>query len=237
MEEILELIEGRHSTRAPFAPDRPITKENIKKILEAARWAPTPHNMQNFEIVVVDDKKVLDELASIKSTVSEAFIRENFQQLSQTEEELRKKKVGIMGSGFPPAWRNTATLDAAVKEAKPSELRYTMKGSPLVMVVVYDSRKRSPASEGDTLGFLGLGCVMQNMWLVAQSLEIGFQIMSVFSGKEVSDNLKRTLKLPKYMEIGFAVRLGYPASKGEYLRVRRDVADLSHHNAFGNKGL
>ena len=30
-------------------------------------------------------------------------------------------------------------------------------------------RKRAPASEGDALGIMSLGCVMQNMWLMAES--------------------------------------------------------------------
>jgi nitroreductase len=112
-----------------------------------------------------------------------------------------------------------------------------MKGSPSVLVVAYDPRKRAPASEGDVLGFLSLGCVMENMWLMSESLGIGFQIMSVFSSREIADKLKRTLGIPGYMEIAFAVRLGYPVSKGGYLRVRRDLDDFAHHNRFGNRGF
>lgn len=130
MDNILKLIMERSSTRAPFDPNKPVSKENIKKIIEAARWAPTAHNMQNFEIIVVDDKKVLEKLADIKSTPSEEFIRENFQQLSKSEEELKKKKVGILGTQFPPSWRDASKLDIAVKDIKPSFLRYTIKDSP-----------------------------------------------------------------------------------------------------------
>jgi nitroreductase len=101
--------------------------------------------------------------------------------------------------------------------------------------VLYDSRKRAPASEGDILGFLSLGCVMQNMWLMSESLGIGFQIMSAFSGEEVSSKIKQILNIPKYMGIGFAVRLGYPISKNNYLRVRRDITDFTHYNMFGDK--
>jgi nitroreductase len=78
-----------------------------------------------------------------------------------------------------------------------------------VLIVVYDTRKRAPASEGDFLGIMSLGCVMENMWIMATSLGIGFQIMS-----------------------------GYPSSKGsKYLRVRRNVEDFTHHNKFGSKYL
>jgi len=31
-----------------------VRDEYLRQILEAARWAPTPHNMENFEIVAVD---------------------------------------------------------------------------------------------------------------------------------------------------------------------------------------
>jgi len=46
--------------------------------LEAARWALTAHNMQNFEILIIDDRKVLEKIGNIKSRVSETFIRENY---------------------------------------------------------------------------------------------------------------------------------------------------------------
>jgi len=237
MDNILKLIEERHSTRASFDPTKPVAKENIKKIIEAARWSPTAHNMQNFEIIIIDAKKVLETIALVKSNPSEKFIRENFQQLSSTEDELKKKKVGILGTQFPPSWRDASKLDSAVKDLRPSSLSYTIKDSPSVLIVLYDSRKRAPASEGDVLGFLSLGCVMQNMWLMSESLGIGFQIMSVFSSQAIAHKLKQMLTIPNYMEIAFAIRLGYPATQTKYLRVRRDIDDFTHHNVFGDKGI
>ncbi|HEY5477119.1 MAG TPA: nitroreductase family protein, partial [Tepidiformaceae bacterium] len=56
MPDVLELIKNRRSLRMPFDPERPVSKEHLADILEAARWSPTAHNMQNFEVVVVDDK-------------------------------------------------------------------------------------------------------------------------------------------------------------------------------------
>ncbi len=237
MADVLKIIEQRRSMRVPFDPNRPVSKENLKQILEAARWAPTAHNMQNFEILVVDDKEVLQKIGKIKSRVSEAFIRENYQQLSFSEEELLQKKVGILGTNFPPDWRDHARLDKAVRESTPSPLNQRIRGSPLLLIVIYDSRKRAPASEGDVLGFISLGCVMENMWLVAQSLGISVQILSVFSGDAVEKEVKRILGVPEYMKIAFAIRLGYPVSRpAKQLRVRRDMETLKHHNGFGNKG-
>jgi nitroreductase len=191
--------------------------------------------MQNYEIIVIDDKKLLRAIGSIKSQPSEEFIRENYQQLSSSRKELLRKKTGILGTPFPSAWRDSARLDEAVRDAKPEPLQETIQGSPTILIVFYDSRKRAPASEGDVLGIMSLGCVMENMWLMAQSLGISFHVMSVFSSIDVEREVKRTLEIPEHMKIAFAIRLGYPKSTPtRYMRIRRDVEDFTHHNRFGN---
>ena len=234
MDNLLKIIEARHSARDLFDPRKPVPGHDIKKILEAGRWAPTAHNMQNFEIIVVDDPKVLDRLGKIPTRPSPEFIRENFEQLSMTEAELREKRVGILGLQFPPEWRDRTKLEQAIQDAAPGTLDQTMKGSPALLVVVYDTRKRAPASEGDVLGMLSLGCMMENMWLMAEELGVGFQIMSVFAGPVQAD-VKKVLKVPAHMAISFAVRLGYPVTKSRYLRVRREIGSFAHADAYGKK--
>jgi len=101
-----------------------------------------------------------------------------------------------------------------------------------LLVVLYDPTRRAPASEHDALGMISLGCVMENMWLVAQSLGLGFHIQSSFSANGVEPEVKRLLAVPDPWKIGFAVRLGYPKTSPDYLRVRRDLADFAHRNRF-----
>jgi nitroreductase len=226
----------RQSSRVPFDPERPVPKQELRQILEAARWAPTAHNMQNFEIIVVHSKELLKRIGNIKSPISKAFIRENYQQLSFSKREFLQKKVGILATMFPPEWRNPAKVDEIVRESKSWLLSETMEGSPVVLIVIYDPRKRAPASKGDFLGIISLGCVMENMWLVAQELGISFTVMSVFAGTLVQRKLKRLLNIPEYMKIAFAIRLGYPAyASAKYLRMRRDLEMFLHDNKFGNK--
>ena len=236
MSEILKIVQDRHSSRIPFDRENPPSKEDIIRILEAARWAPTAHNMQNFEIIVVDDKKQLAELGNIKSQISEDFLRENYQQLSFSEKELLQKKVGILGAMFPPSWRTPGDWGKVARESEPASLDQTIKGSPVLMIVIYDPRKRAPASVGDVLGFISLGCVMENMWLMAERQGISLQIMSVFGGDEVESEVKKILEIPEHLKIAYAIRLGYPISKpSKSLRVRRDIAGFAHHNRFGNR--
>ena len=78
---------------------------------------------------------------------------------------------------------------------------------------------------------------MENMWLMAQSLGIGLQILSAFSAPPVELEIKNLLGVPEYMKIAYTCRLGYPTSANKYLRVRRDIEEFVHHNQIGNKGL
>ena len=233
---ILELIEQRQSSRVPFDPDRRIPEDHLRQVLEGARWAPTAHNMQNFEVVVVDDRRILDELSRIPMETSRVFVEENYAQLSFSEEELKRKKVGLLGTMFPLAWRTPGVKPHIDEAHAHSILGPMIKMSAALLVVLHDSRKRAPASEGDVLGMMSLGCVMENMWLVAQSLGIGFHLQSVLSVTSVEGDVKRILAVPEHLKIGFAVRLGYPKTPTSYLRVRRDVEDFTHRNRFGLKG-
>src|ERR1039458_8564766 len=174
MQELMRLIKSRQSARALFDPQRAISAEDMKKILEAARWAPTAHNMQNFEIVVVDDRQLLTAISEIRTPPNLTFIRENYQQLSFTEDELRRRKTGIMGTMFPRSWQTPDPDPEDIKnEDRSAYMATQIVSSSAILFVLYDPSRRAPASEGDFLGILSLGCAMENMWLMANALGIG----------------------------------------------------------------
>ena len=229
-----QIIHNRHSERVPFDPKHRPTDDDLESILEAARWVPTAHNMQNFETIVVDDTATLAAIGRVRGGgPSEEFVRENYAQLSFSEEELMRKGTGLIATMFPPAWRSPdGELDEAT-DARQGFLEDSMRSCPVLLIVLYDPRKRAPASEGDFLGIMSLGCVMQNIWLTAESLGIGMQILSAFSSRIVEDQLRRILSIPDYLTIAFACRLGYSSVEpGRYLRDRRTVADFTHRNSF-----
>ena len=62
--------------------------------------------MQNYEIIVIDDEKIIERIANIQYPISDDFIKENYEQLSFSEEELLSKKVGLLGTMFSPELRN-----------------------------------------------------------------------------------------------------------------------------------
>ena len=234
MNQMLKAIQNRQSARGPYDVHRIVEKDNIQQILEAARWSPTAHNMQNFEIIVVDDKTLLRKLGDLKSPVSQAFIRENYELLSFSVDELKQRKVGILGTWFPAFMRDLSIKPTS--EEKTSSFQGSLvKKSPVLLVVVYDPGKRAPASRGDTLGFMSLGCVMENMWLMASSLGLSFHIVSSFNDGAVEIKVKRILGIPRSLKIAFTCRLGYSSAHERYMRVRRDIKDFTSHNTYGKK--
>jgi len=236
MEDLLKLMKERHSSRVFFDPDRPVAKEHIAKILEAGAWAPTAHNMQNFEVIIIDDKKLIRTIAAMKAPVSLKFIRENYKQLSFSDEELQKKKTGISGAIFPAAWRKHQIMKDEIEDnSRDLFMQAELLSTPVLGIVLYDPFRRAPASPGDFLGIMSLGCVMENLWLMANSLGIDFHIVSSLSNGSVKRGIKKLLHIPDRLVIAYSFRLGYAIERTDYLRVRRDVTDFIHHNGYSRK--
>ncbi len=247
------LIRNRMSHRVEFDPNRPVPVGALADMLEVARWAPTAHNMQNFEIVVVDDSAALAAIEAIHAEPSVAFIRENYRQLSFSVKELLRKGTGLLADTFPAEWLDpnyagpaTASAPTAARGAGPG--RYAsadpsapagrsrqrqMTPCPLLFVVLCDPGRRAPASEHDMLGMISLGCVMQNVWLTAEAHGLGVQVVSSLSDAEPSAQMHRILAIPEHLKIAYTLRVGYTrVTDVGRVRARRTLTQFVHRNRY-----
>lgn len=62
--DVFEAIAERHSYRGPFA-DKPVPREDLRKIVEAGILAPSGKNAQTTTFVVIDSPQVLAEARRI----------------------------------------------------------------------------------------------------------------------------------------------------------------------------
>ncbi|MBS1933263.1 MAG: nitroreductase family protein [Bacteroidetes bacterium] len=236
MQAINELIKNRKSSRIPFDINRKVSPENIKQILEAGSWAPTAHNMQNFEILLIDDLAKIEEVRSISLPPSQTFIQENYLQLSFSEEDLRRKRTGVLATMFPKSWLTPTLIPENRQKEEAEQLtenHHQLLPCPLLMIVLYNPSRRAPGSEGDFLGIISIGCVLENMWLMATSLGISMHVISALGNQIAENKIKEMFAIPAYFKIAIAFRLGYPAGPiSDTLRVRRDLHDFTHHNNF-----
>lgn len=66
MKDFLSLASRRQSDRA-FDPQRPVEKEKLQRILEAACIAPSACNSQPWHFIVVDDPELKNRVADATS--------------------------------------------------------------------------------------------------------------------------------------------------------------------------
>jgi len=59
-----ELIENRRSVRK-FKTDKPVTREQLNMLLEAAMMAPSACNTRPWEFIAVTKREILDEIARV----------------------------------------------------------------------------------------------------------------------------------------------------------------------------
>jgi len=200
-----EIIRNRHSERGPYDASQAVEAADLDAILEAGRWAPTAHNMQNYEIVVIDDPSTLAAVGRLQPGGSGDFLKENYAQLSFSEEELIRKGTGLLATMFPPSWR---TPDAEPDTSgEPATLEATMRSCPVVLIVLYDPRRRAPASEGDVLI---AGAAVNQLGLVdildADRSDLGphFGSPALYDRNQQVDN-----GLTRLANLGVVVALGY----------------------------
>ena len=101
MNDLMTIIQQRYSERETFDSDKQVTTADVKKILEASRWAPTSHNMQNFEIVVVDDESILKLLGNLSASPSPEFIRGKLRAAIDHRERAGTEKSRDTGNAVP----------------------------------------------------------------------------------------------------------------------------------------
>jgi len=64
--DFLEFVTTRQSVRA-FDTERPVEKEKIERIVEAARLAPSACNAQPWHLIVVDEPELKNKVADATS--------------------------------------------------------------------------------------------------------------------------------------------------------------------------
>lgn len=76
--------------------------------------------------------------------------------------------------------------------------------------------------------------MLENAWLMAQSLGLGMRVISAFATPHVGQAAKELLGAPSSLRLVVGCALGYPDPEddGSGLRVRRDVEDFASFNRF-----
>jgi nitroreductase len=93
--DVFEAIKGRRSVRA--FTSKPVSDDDVKTILDAARQAPSAGNLQPWEFIVVRDAEIKKRLA--QAALDQAFIEEASVVIVACADESRSSpRYGSRGS-------------------------------------------------------------------------------------------------------------------------------------------
>ncbi len=237
-----ELVKYRRSSRWLFSK-KPIPDGDLRKILEAARYAPTPHNTQPFEIIVVKDREVIKQLSKVGFRLDEEAVMGHFEWTRHTREELETKKDGVYIDALPKFVLDLKDNPDLIGDdqfwEKTMELySYLIQSSAALLFILLAEKKPRIGALAGLWGIISIGGVMQNIWLASNDLGISVQVVSgQLMVPESARKIREILHIPdKEYRLMLIMRLGYEGKFGKYgTKIRRDLRDFVHFNQFSKK--
>jgi coenzyme F420-0:L-glutamate ligase / coenzyme F420-1:gamma-L-glutamate ligase len=194
--ELSPIMSGRRSVRA-FRPD-PVRPEDLTQILEAARWAPSPHGRQPWRFAVISRAETRQRLAAAMGAEWRRQLSLDGQDTATIELRFRKSHARIIGAPtivIPCLYLND--LD------------------------VYPDAERQAAET--TMAIQSLGCAIQNMLLTAYALGLdsGWMCAPLFCQPTV----RTALGLDESLHPHALIPIGY-AAQDPVRRPRRPLNEL-----------
>lgn len=206
-ESFLRLIKARRSVRS-FRPDS-IPDDDIDRIIEAARWAPSGGNSQPWEFIVIKDQTTKDRIAEM--------VREQGEYTRKVE-LTREEQLRFGGPTSPvrePVFKNAPVLILVLGDPR------TKEAYPLLTML----------TRGDSHFASSLASAFLYMTLAATSLGLGSQWVSATGSPYVKPLLKELLSIPGDMEIYDMLVVGYPAYEPKS-RFVRETVEMIHRDRF-----
>jgi nitroreductase/NAD-dependent dihydropyrimidine dehydrogenase PreA subunit len=210
-EQVMTLLKSRRSIRA--FRDKPLAKETIKRIIDGARFAPSGHNSQSTQYLVVQDSAVLNQVSATVIEYLEFEIRRFANPLFRTLASLADREKAESGLHEIPKFKRM--IQAFESGADP-----ILNGAPALLAF------HAPR----TVGFADVNAqlALQNASLVAHALGIGhFYTGWVLApcrapmARSWNRRIPSLTGIPPGNELHGALALGYPVPRFKNIIERR----------------
>lgn len=181
-EHFLKLVQSRRSIRK-FS-ERAVNPEDLLRVLEAARWAPSNHNRQPWKFIVLEDRAHIAKLAVTVQTA-----------LSQ-----KLKSLPPIASGYVSEFGHHATFF----ENAPVLIVVLHKQPVSFSAALLQDVKQPELVSGEPLS---AAMAVQNLLLAAHALGLGACILT--APLVVRDAVFREVNPPPGHELTCVLALGY----------------------------
>ncbi len=256
---VFDAMMQRRSHRGAFQK-RPIAPDDLEKLIEAARWAPSPFNVQPWELTLIQEaagKAALAEIterAVVEQFKNPKFLDDNSRWMRLTEAEWQERGDGVLLTDHvtlpkPLQEAPEKLLQGLLKNAKSftllghlgagkipaKEIATQVREAPLLMLVTMNCKRYPPGEGGTRWMWLSMGMLIQNVLLAATALKIGVQFVSAPLERAADrEHIRQHLNIPTAHEIITLLRMGYvEGSRAD--SVRLDATEFVHLEKVGKK--
>ena len=194
-DQVLELIHSRRSKRR--FRDRTVERDVIEKVLEAARFAPSEHNTQTTEFVVIRDKAMIHEIGALTAEYYAALARRIRNPIGKAMFRLmagpRSMQVILE---YLPEMEGLVSLYHEGTD-------FILNDAPVLLLFCADSAGGFPD--------VNASLAVQNATLAAETLGLGcFYPGFVARACKRDDRIARLVSLPDTHGIYGVLAMGYP---------------------------
>jgi nitroreductase/NAD-dependent dihydropyrimidine dehydrogenase PreA subunit len=202
-DQVLELLKSRRSIRA--FRNKPVAKDTLETIIDGARFAPSGHNSQSTEYLVVQDKAVLSQVTAAAIEYLKFEIKRFSNPFFRTMALLAAREAAESGLHEIPGFKEKVQKFEAGADP-------ILNGAPVLLAF------HAPRTDG--YGNVNTQLALQNASLVAQALGIGhFYTGWVLApcrapmARAWNRRIPNLLGIPPENNLYGALALGYPIPK------------------------
>ncbi len=204
-EQLLELIRTRRSVRD--FEDRAVARDDLNRLLEAARWAPSNHNRQPWKFMVIEDRARIRELAEVVRQGAE-------RKLESLPEVAAAHAAGLV-------------RHATFFEAAPVLVVVLHKQPIAAAASLWEGLPHPELVSGEPLS---AAMAMQNLLLAAHGLGLGACVMTA---PLLAEELADALPVPPGFVMTGVIALGHPAGDSQAPR-RKELERIAEFDQSSN---
>jgi len=243
---IFDAITQRRSYRGEFQ-SRPIDEGDLNRLIEAARWTPSPFNVQPWELIIIQESAGKDALAEITEQAiieqfkDAKFLDDNSRWMRLTASDLKAFGDGVLLTDhvtLPKLLQDAPDriLEGMLKNAKAftllghlgagkipaKEIAAQVREAPLLMLVTMNCKRYPPGDGGTRWMWLSMGMLIQNVLLAATALDIGVQFVSAPLERPADrEHVRQLFNIPTSHAVVTLLRMGYiEERRGDSVRLQ-----------------
>jgi nitroreductase len=213
----LGLYDAMRTTRAVrrLRPD-PIPEDVLRRVVEAAGWAPTGGNAQPWRVVVVRDSAKRRALQALYLPLWEAYAKHHRGLLSAASGDVRERQERMLRAA--------------------DHLANHLHEAPAILVFCFDPGAMAITDAGlgrpSVVGGASVYPSVQNALLACRAEGLGCTLTTLLCAKE--PEVKALLGIPDGWGTAAHVPVGWPAGRGHGPLRRRPVEKTAFADAWGN---